>query len=101
MPDDRARANSGGVITAFAVLLYAGSLLFSWEVEPLLNVAMLTLFCIGIYRSARASAAPPDWHEPFTVRLQGAGTQGSSERNRWLFIQTQRGGASARSSSRS
>ncbi len=81
----------GKLSAALAILLYSVSLLFSWEGEPVLVVATLVLFCASVYLSARTSAAAPDWHSPFTVRLQGAGAQGSSERNQWLYVQTQRG----------
>lgn len=86
MPDRLAK-----IILGSALLLYAFCLLFSWDVEPLLLVAALILFSVGLYRSARAFAAAPNWQAPFMVRLHGPGKQGSDERKEWLFIQTQRG----------
>lgn len=74
-----------------AVPFYVASLLYSPDCEPLLIVFMLALFGVGLYQSSRAVAATPDWEDPFTVRLKGAGHQGSPERKQWLHIQTQRG----------
>jgi cytoskeletal protein RodZ len=83
--------NVGFLALAAAVPLYVGSLLFSSEYEPLLIVAMLILFGMGLFRSTRAAAEAPNWEDPFTVRLNREGKQGSPERKHWLHIQTQRG----------
>lgn len=91
MPNGRKQPIWGGIPIVLAGLLYAWSLVFSWGGEPFLIVAMLTLFGVGLFNSASAAAAAPNWCDPFKVRLHGAGKQESPERDLWLHTQTQRG----------